>query len=110
MELFTFITMGGTQERMIIDNITTDAVELLQAFDASKARCYLRSDRDKLLAIIEAAYGELKPFSLRVRSVLRSAQRVSTMFVPKGLAAKRGGKNKKKNAKEADVMIGAMEV
>ena len=93
MELFTYVTMGGTEERMVIDQIATDAASKLKWFDASKAMCFLPSDRDKLLAIIEAAFGDLKPFSVQVRSLLSHAQRVSTMFVPRGLTAKRRGRD-----------------
>ena len=35
---------------------------------ASKARCFLPSDRERLLAVIETGFGDFKPFKLLVRN------------------------------------------
>ena len=41
-------------------------------FDASKANCYLSSDRHNLLAVIEAGYGSITAFNLKLRSIVTS--------------------------------------
>ena len=35
---------------------------------ATKARCFLPSDRERLLAVIETGFGDFKPFNLLVRN------------------------------------------
>ena len=41
----------------------------LKAFDASRAQCRLREDRDHLLAIIESSFGSLAPFNKIIHSI-----------------------------------------
>ena len=53
MEIYTFVQMGGTQEKMIVKPIHDDDDDLnskLSQFDAAKAQCFLPQDRDKLCA------------------------------------------------------------
>ena len=38
-------------------------------FDAAKAECFLPKDKHRLLAIVEAGFGDFKVFNQRVRSV-----------------------------------------
>ena len=70
MEVYTFVKMGGASERIALKQISADALEALSRFDASRARCFHAKDRDKLLAVIEAGFGNLTPFNRVVRRLL----------------------------------------
>ena len=73
-------TVGGDQRRVEIhliahpDDDQTDARRLLleqfATFDAGKARCFLASDREHLLAVIEAGFGDFYDFNRVARSLL----------------------------------------
>ena len=77
--------MGGAQERVEIhliahpDDDQTEARRLLTeqfaTFDADKAQCFLASDREHLLAVIEASFGDFYDFNRVVRKLF--AKRVS---------------------------------
>ena len=73
MEMFVFVKMGGELERAIILPLSDDAnlLNLLEHFDAGRAQCYLRSDRHRLLATIEASFGTYHPFNEIVRAIFR---------------------------------------
>ena len=43
-------------------------LELMYVCRASKARCFMPSDRERLLAVIETGFGDFKPFNLLVRN------------------------------------------
>ena len=85
MEIFVFLHMGGSLDRITIeiiaqqDAVETDARQLLTAqfacFDAAKAQCYKVEDREKLLAVIEAAFGDFKEFNRSVRAVFATRVR-----------------------------------
>ena len=72
--------MGGDQRRVEIhliahpDDDQTEARRLLTeqfaAFDAGKARCFLASDREHLLAVIEAGFGDFYHFNRVARNLL----------------------------------------
>ena len=74
--------MGGAQERIEIhfnahlDEDQTQAQRLLTeqfaTFDAGKARCFLASDREHLLAVIEAGFGDTSYFNRVVRTLFAS--------------------------------------
>ena len=70
MELFTFIHMGGERERITVVEFSAEAHAALTRFDASKAQCFLHKDREGLLAVVEAGYGDLEPFNQAVRVIL----------------------------------------
>ena len=73
-------TVGGDQRRVEIhliahpDDDQTEARRLLleqfATFDAGKARCFLASDREHLLAVIEAGFGDFYDFNRVARSLL----------------------------------------
>ena len=76
-------TVGGDQERVEIhliaqhpDDDQTEARRLLTeqflAFNAGKARCFLASDREHLLAVIEAGFGDFHDFNRVARNLLAS--------------------------------------
>ena len=63
--------MGGTHERLHVYSLGGEEVQrALLSFDALKAKCFLRSDRERLLAVIEAAFGDCNPFNQLVRGIL----------------------------------------
>ena len=74
--------MGGDQERVEVhliahpDDDQTEARRLLTeqfaTFDAGKARCFLASDREHLLAVIEAGFGDFDDFNRVARNLLVS--------------------------------------
>ena len=71
MELFTFIQMGGARERITVRELCEGARAGLAAFDAAKARCFLPKDKHKLLAVVEASFGDLRPFNRVVSALLQ---------------------------------------
>ena len=76
------VPVGGDQERVEIyliahpDDDQTEARRLLTeqfaTFDAGKARCSLASDREHLLAVIEAGFGDFHDFNRVARNLLAS--------------------------------------
>ena len=89
MEIFVFLHMGGSLDRITIeiiaqqDAVEKDARQLLTAqfacFNAAKAQCYKVEDREKLLAVIEAAFGDFKEFNQCVRDVFAVRTVASSM-------------------------------
>ena len=73
-------TVGGDQGRVEIhliahpDDDQTEARRLLTegfaTFDAGKAQCFLAKDREHLLAVIEASFGDFYDFNRVARSLL----------------------------------------
>ena len=71
VEVFTFVRMGGLRENMKMTALGgTEIHEGLAKFDARKAQCFLPRDRHKLCAIVEAGFGDLRPFNRVVRAIL----------------------------------------
>ena len=69
--------MGGDQRRVEIHLIAqTEArrqlTEGFATFDAGKAQCFLAKDRERLLAVIEAGFGDFDDFNRVARSLLVS--------------------------------------
>ena len=74
------VAVGGAQERVEIhliahpDDDQTEArrrlTEQFATFDADKAQCFLASDREHLLAVIEAGFGDFYDFNRVARSLL----------------------------------------
>ena len=74
--------MGGDQERVeihLIANPDDDQAEArwllteqFVTFDAGKAGCFLASDREHLLAVIEAGFGDFYDFNRIARNLLAS--------------------------------------
>ena len=74
--------MGGDQERVEVhliahpDDDQTEARRLLTeqfaTFNAGKAQCFLASDREHLLAVIEAGFGDFYDFNRLARNLLAS--------------------------------------
>ena len=74
MELFVYLRMGGSRDKVIVKLLDTDGANLPQAlskFNAANARCYLDADRQKLLAVVESSFGTFQPFNKLVRQIMR---------------------------------------
>jgi hypothetical protein len=75
MEVFTFLVMGAEKDRVELKRIS-DAPEISEAlmhFRTSAAQCYLQEDRQRMLAIIESAFGTHASFDDAVRRLLVGA-------------------------------------
>ena len=70
MELFTFIETGGARERISVVELEAGVSAALAKFDGAKANCFLPKDKQKLLAVIEAGFGDMAPFNKVVRKIL----------------------------------------
>ena len=78
MEIFTFLHMGGALNRIDIKLIAAAnrspamamafLTDQFKHFKAAKAQCFMSADRHKLLAVIEAAFGDFKVFDKSVRT------------------------------------------
>ena len=81
MEIFTFLRMGGERERIELTLITNpgqnqaaakrELATQLGTFNASKAQCFKQEDRQRLLAVIEAGFGDFDEFNKGVREVFK---------------------------------------
>ena len=79
MELFVFVRMGGKKNDIIVKLLDEEAGKAsdrkadmrarLVKFDASRSRCFLDRDRQRLLAVIEASFGTFAPFNSLVRNI-----------------------------------------
>ena len=86
--LFVRVPVGGDQERVEIhliahpDDDQTEARRLLTeqfaTFDAGKAQCFLASDREHLLAVIEAGFGDFDDFNRVARNLLTERYVISS--------------------------------
>lgn len=82
LELFVFVRMGGNKDdielRLVLppsEDETARAAEKasiltsMAKFDTVKAKCQVKADRQRILAVIEASFGTTLPFSKKVRSI-----------------------------------------
>ena len=73
IELFTFLRMGGERDKIRVYELhgsdDDDVRTALATFDAAKARCFLDKDRERLLGVVEAGFGDFTPFNKIVRGV-----------------------------------------
>ena len=84
IELFTWLQMGGAAERVRVSPLPPEegaavGVSLdtqLATFDALQAQCYKSEERQRLLGIIEEAFGDFKVFNAAVRSILTQRSQV----------------------------------
>ena len=77
IELFTWATMGGAAERVRVAPLPlgegdgdTPLEAQLASFDALNAQCFKPDERQRLLGIIEEAFGDFGVFNAAVRSIL----------------------------------------
>lgn len=71
MEIYTFLKMGGSVDRIQIlplDGVLTRK-GLFAGFDVRKADCYKPEDKQAMLAIIEAGFGDFNAFNESVETI-----------------------------------------
>ena len=70
MELFVFVQMGGSNERVTALALPGKEVQReLATFDAAQSQCFKPDDRERLLGIIEGAFGDFGAFNAKVRRI-----------------------------------------
>ena len=75
MELFVFVRMGSKHEGLVVKRLDAD-IDLaarLAKFNAGEAQCYVKEDKQRLWAVIEASFGTFEPFNKLVRAVFAKA-------------------------------------
>ena len=78
MELFVFVQMGGSNERVTALALPGKEVQReLATFDAAQSQCFKPDDRERLLGIIEGAFGDFGAFNSKVRRIF--AKRTNTV-------------------------------
>ena len=75
MELFVFLQMGSDSERVVVLQLemsegSEEVSGQIERFDALQAMCFKPDERQRLLGIIETAFGDFSVFNAAVRSVL----------------------------------------
>ena len=93
------VQVGGDQKRVEIhliahlDDDQTEARRLLteqfSTFDAGKAHCFLASDREHLLAVIEAGFGDFDTFNRVARNLLASRLHDELSITSRSLGTRR---------------------
>ena len=91
--LLVRVPVGGDQERVEVhliahaDDDQSEARRLLTeqfaTFNAVKTRCFLASDREHLLAVIEAGFGDFDTFNRVARNLLASRLHRMTLTPPR---------------------------
>ena len=91
MEVFVFLKMGGSVQRITIIPIELKDEKTAKAkfeeVDVSKCKCYLEKDRQKLLGIVEKGFGSYEAFNKAFRHVFD--QRMSTIITQKNIVSSR---------------------
>ena len=89
MEVFVFLKMGGSVQRITIIPIELrdekTAREKFEEVDVSECKCYVDKDRQKLLGIVEKGFGSYEAFNKAFRNVFD--QRISTIISPKNMVS-----------------------
>ena len=93
------VPVGGDQERVEIylnahpKKDQTESRRLLTeqfaSFNAGKARCFLASDREHLLAVIEAGFGDFDTFNRVARNLLASRLHDELSITSRSLGTRR---------------------
>ena len=73
VELFVWLRVGGDKERIKVAHLGSggETQALFASFEAGKAKCFKPKDRQHLLAVMEAGFGDLNPFNRVVRRLLK---------------------------------------
>ena len=86
MELFTALQMGRKADSISLvliggesfGSTSLDAVRAsFREFKGERAECFKRDDKERLLAVVEGAFGDFKTFNAIVRGVFEARQRPS---------------------------------
>ena len=73
MEIFIYLHISKSSEGLVVyplDNNVENLRVKFQNFKAARARCHFDSDRQHLLAVIEASFGDLEPFDRLIHGIL----------------------------------------
>ena len=71
LELFTFVRSGGTVDQIMLKPLHgDDAAAAISGLDIRSADCFLREDKQRILAIVEASYGSSNDFNRACRRIL----------------------------------------
>ena len=67
--------MGGERERIRVMELGgVDVRVALNRFRAQEAKCFLKEDQERLLAVVESGFGSLQPFNILIRSIFIDAR------------------------------------
>jgi len=80
MEIFTFFRMGGSLDRVVVIPVAQTHQQMdynIETFRAENCKCFLEEDRQRLLAVVETGFGNLRRFGYVVKSSLRKCTRMS---------------------------------
>lgn len=103
IEIFTFLFMGGSRDRIDVLPIGDDTMEQVEqrliSFDAKFSSCFLEEDRERLLGIIEAGFGDYGAFNCLVRGAL--VERTRTSLTQRALERQRKAGGRKQTLGEA---------
>ena len=92
MEIFVFLKMGGSKDTIWLADIGDDSVKnTLVSFDASKAKCFLAKDKERLFAVIESGFGDFLHFNASVQGIFTTGNDAQ-------IASQPGAKKAKKRA------------
>ena len=75
VEVFVYLEMGGEKEGITViptgegANAREAVLQSFSRFRAEEAECFLADDRERLLAVIEASFGDFKYFDRSVRKI-----------------------------------------
>jgi hypothetical protein len=81
IEIFTYLRVGGGRDSIRMYELSTDVRSALARFRTSRARCSVAKDRQHLLAVIEAGFGDFEPFDRLVRSLFAGAKVTDSVSV-----------------------------
>ena len=76
VEIFTFLRSGGAARNIELVPLDMSRANVLAAFgrfDAAEARCFLESDKQSLLSVLEAGFGSLDAFNEVIRQTFGGA-------------------------------------
>ena len=68
IQVFTFMHMGGTPECMEVRMIGNASQLLTEGFNAAEAQCFKEEDKQKMIAVIESSFGDIRAFNKEVRN------------------------------------------
>lgn len=92
LEIFTYVHMGGSIDDIKIVPVLRDSCELeddeaiaasFDTFDARECKCSCPEDKQRMLAVFEAAYGSMQAFNAVVKAITGQIGRSrSREFIP----------------------------
>ena len=95
LEIFTFVRSGGKVEQIVLKPLKSgSASAAFSAFDIRQADCFLRVDKQRILAVVESSYGSFGQFNAACRQIFSAQLGLTTKTQDKKgspLTASRGG-------------------